>query len=236
MTGLAVASLTLAVTMGASTAISGCSKDSPTPGASSGAASAAPSASAAAPSMPSASAAAAAPSSAPSAAPSASAAAAPVPRDCPKGSAGDGTSDKPCTAKGTARLMEVTWTGKNDEKGPQFRVVNKSTLPILYGKIAVFFYDKTGRRLELQDTNSTPPKPVPYRTCSGNIFGGVMKPGEKAVITFSCVRADHVPEGTTAMEAEMQTVGFADATEKKNDFYWTNPDLVWDTRKKGGGK
>ena len=173
-----------------------------------------------------------------SAAPPASASAAAVepPHDCPKGSTGEGSFAKPCEGKGNARMMDAAWTGKTDDKGPYFKVTNKSPSTILYGKIAVYFYDKTGKQLDVMDTAATPPKPVPYRTCAGNIFSGVMKPAEKAVLTFSCVKKEHVPDGTTAIEAELQTVGFADATEKKVDFYWTNKDLVPDARKKGGVK
>lgn len=174
----------------------------------------------------------------PTPAPSESAAAAPVvPHDCPKGSTGEGSFAKPCDAKGSARLMEVAWTGKMDDKGPQFRVTNKSATTIVHGKVAVYFYDKAGKQLDAQDTAATPPKAVPYRTCAGKIFGGVMKPAEKAVITFSCVTKANVPEGTVAIEAEMPMVGFADATdEKKVDFYWRNNDLTPDARKKGGLK
>src|SRR5688572_28888945 len=72
---------------------------------------------------------------APSAAPAASASADLPPRaDCPKGSAGPGTFDRPCDAKGTARLMEAVWTGKTDDKGPHFRVTNKATATVLYGR------------------------------------------------------------------------------------------------------
>ncbi len=174
-----------------------------------------------------------------SAAPSASAvaSAALTPRsDCPKGSAGPGTFEKPCEAKGTARMMDVKWTGKTDDKGPFFGVTNNSPAVILYGKIAVYFYDKAGKQLMVKDTAATPPKDVPYRLCSGNMFSGVMKVKEKATIQFSCVKKEHVPDGTTAIEAEMITVGFADSTEKKSEFYWTNPDLMPEQRKKGGGK
>jgi hypothetical protein len=177
-----------------------------------------------------------APSATPSAAPpaaSASATAVEPPHDCPKGSAGEGSFAKPCEAKGNARMMDAAWTGKTDDKGPYFKVTNKSPSTILYGKIAVYFYDKAGKQLDVMDTAATPPKPVPYRVCSGNIFSGVMKPAEKAVLTFSCVKKEHVPEGTAAIEAELQTVGFSDATEKKVDFYWTNKDLAPDARKKG---
>jgi hypothetical protein len=206
-------------------AMSGCSKEeTPTaaPPASSSAA-AAPAASTAPP---------------PTAAPPASSVAAPVVKhDCPKGSTGEGSYNKPCLSKGATRFMEVAWTGKIDEKGPHFRVTNKSPLVIVYGKLAVYFYDKAGKQLEAKDDTETPPKPQPFKTCAGNnLFSGVMKPGEKAVLTFSCVQKKDVPEGTTAIEGEMQMVGFSDPTEKKVDFYWSNPDLVPEARKKGGVK
>lgn len=135
-------------------------------------------------------------------------------------------------------MMEVTWTGKVDDKGPSFRVVNKSETPILFGKIAVYFYDKAGKQLEVPNPKAegTEPKTKPYHSCSGNMFGGVMKGNEKAVITFSCVKKVHVPEGATAIEAEMQTVGFTDDSEKKITYYWRNNELVPDQRKKGGNK
>ena len=177
---------------------------------------------------PDASAAPSAPASTP--APSASA---PEPRDdCPEGSEGIGSFDKPCKAEGSARLMEVSWTGKIDDKGPSFRVINKSKLVILYGTIAVYFYDKAKKQLEVTSGE----RPRPRQLCSGKIFAGVMKPDEKAVITFSCVKKDDVPEGTDAIEAEMQTVGFADESGKGIEFYWRNDDLVPDARPKGGVK
>ncbi len=120
-----------------------------------------------------------------------------------------------------------------DDKGPSFRVVNKAKETILYGKAFAYFYDKAGKQLEVKDSDG---KPRPYQVCPGNLFSGVMKPAEKAVITFSCVKKDHVPEGTAAIEVEMQTVGFADASEKKNEYYWRNPELSPEVRPKGGVK
>ena len=131
-------------------------------------------------------------------------------------------------------MMEVTWTGKMDDKGPSFRVINKSPSVILYGKIMVYFYDKAGKQLEVKETGS--PTGKPFHSCAGNMFGGVMKAAEKAVITFSCVGKQNVPEGAAAIEAEMQMVGFSDPTEKKSEYYWRNPDLAPDVRKKGGVK
>jgi hypothetical protein len=177
--------------------------------------------------------------SAASAAPTASAAA-PLPNrdDCPKDSIGPGTLDQPCLATGKARMMEVKWNGKiDDEKGPSFAVTNTSKSPILYGKIAVYFYDKDGKQLEIVDAASKDAKPKPYLVCAGsNLFSGIMKPAEKATLTFSCVKKAHVPEGTTAIEGEMVTVGFADASEKKSESYWANKDLAPDARPKGGVK
>jgi len=158
------------------------------------------------------------------------------PHDCPKGSTGHGSLKDPCEAKGKERMMEVTHTGKTDEKGPSFRVINKSKETILYGKIAVYFYDKAGKQLEVKDAGSSTTKPRPYQPCSGNLFSGVMAPAEKAVVTFSCVKKEHVPEGTATIEAEMQTVGFADSTGKKSEYYWRNNDLAPDARPKGGVK
>jgi len=171
--------------------------------------------------------AAAAPSAAPTPTPTASTP--PTPKhDCPEGTAGDGTFEKPCEAKGTARTMEVTWTGKMDDKGPTFRVVNTSKADILYGKIVVYFYDKKGKQLEVKDEE----KARPYKTCAGNIFAGPMKAAEKATITFSCIKKEHVPEGTDAIQAEIELVGYTDAGGKKSEWFWRNKELTPNERPK----
>lgn len=154
--------------------------------------------------------------------------------DCPKDSAGPGTLTDPCLAKGKDRLMEVTWTGKmDDSKGPSFKVVNKSDKTILYGRAVLYFYDKAGKQMEVKGSDG---KMYPSLGCAGNLFAGVMKPGEKATMWFSCVGKSDVPEGAKNIEVEMQTVGFADASEKKSEFYWRNNNLVPDVRAKGGVK
>lgn len=180
-------------------------------------------------SMPSATAAAAAPVSAPPPAPEAP----PKLRDdCPKGSSGVGTSDKPCLGSGDARMMVVSYTGKTTDEGPKFSVVNKADQQILYGAIAVYFYDKAGKQLQVTSGD----KKRPYQACAGNIFAGAVKPAEKIFIFFSCVKKAHVPEGTATIEAEVKTAGFADESGKKSEFYWSNPDLAPDERPKGGLK
>lgn len=204
----------------------GCSEEQNTaaPAASSSAASAAKAPAAAASSV-----------AAPTPPPAPSAAEPPPNRDdCPDGSTGPGTLAAPCEGKGVSRQMEVIWNGKTDDKGPFFKVNSKSKKTILYGKVLVFFYDKAGKQLEVKDEEG---KSHPYKLCSGNtIFSGTMAPAEKAVIQFSCVPKKSVPEAATVIEAEMQMVGFADASGKKNEFYWRNNDLTPDARPKGGIK
>lgn len=151
--------------------------------------------------------------------------------DCPEGSSGVGTQNEPCLGKGDSRMMEVTYTGKTTDEGPKFQVINKSDNQILFGSLVVYFYDKAGKQLEVTAGD----KKRPNQACSGNIFAGAVKPGEKIFVFFSCVKKAQVPEGTVAIEAEVKTVGFADEAGKKNEFYWSNPDLVPEHRPKGAG-
>jgi hypothetical protein len=177
---------------------------------------------------PSAAAAVAAPPPAPSAPP-----APPKLRDdCPKGSKGVGTSAEPCLASGDSRMMEIAYTGKTTDQGPKFSVVNKADQQILFGSLAVYFYDKAGKQLQVKGAD----KPKPMQTCAGNIFAGAVKPGEKIFMFFSCVKKENVPEGTESIEAEAKTVGFADEDGKKTEFYWSNPDLAPNERPKSSAK
>ncbi|HEY8039513.1 MAG TPA: hypothetical protein VIF15_06955 [Polyangiaceae bacterium] len=198
----------------ATVALLGCGKDEASSG---GAASSSGS------STPTPSGAAAAPSA--SATPSAAASAAEPQHTCPDGSAGIGSFAKPCEATGATRTMTVKWT-KTGDSGPSFAVTNTSPLVIVWGKIAVYFYDKAGKQLDVTDDTPDAPKTKRFHTCSGQFFGGVMNPKEKEVLTFSCVPKKVVPDGTASIQAEMQMVGFADASGKKIDFYWRNNDLV----------
>lgn len=152
--------------------------------------------------------------------------------DCPKGSSGVGTSAEPCLASGDSRMMEVVYTGKTTDQGPKFSITNKANQQVLFGSLVVYFYDKAGKQLKVKAGD----KEKPNQVCSGNIFAGAVKPGEKIFMFFSCVKKEHVPEGTESIEAEVKTVGFADEEGKKNEFYWSNPDLVPDVRPKATGK
>ena len=117
--------------------------------------------------------------------------------DCPKGSSGVGTSDKPCLGSGDTRMMEVAYTGKTTDQGPKFSIVNKADNQILFGSLVVYFYDKSGKKLDVKDSEG---KTRPYRSCGGNIFSGVMHVKESAVLTFSCLKQSDVPDGTAAID------------------------------------
>ena len=135
---------------------------------------------------------------------------------------------EPCLGKGGSRMMEVAYTGKITDEGPKFSVINKSKNPILFGSLVAYFYDKAGKQLEV----SADGKPRPMQVCSGRIFAGAVKPGEKIFMFFSCVKKAHVPEGTATIQAEVKTVGFTDDAGRESIFYWSNPELAPDKRPK----
>src|SRR6185436_5291559 len=114
----------------------------------------------------------------------------------------------------------------------KFSVVNKSDNQILFGSLVAYFYDKAGKQLQVTAGD----KPRPNQPCAGNIFAGVVKPGEKIFMFFSCVKKAHVPEGTAAIQAEVKTVGFTDDAGKESVFYWSNPELAPEKRPKSDPK
>jgi len=177
------------------------------------------------------------PSTSVASAPSASAAPE-VQHDCPAGSTGGtGSFSHPCEGKGKTRMVLVAWNGKSDDGGsPWFKVESKATKPMLYAHLAIYFYDKAGKQIDAKEPVEGSDKTHAFHTCAGNVFAGGLNPSEKARYTFSCMKKGDVPAGTTAMEAEATMVGFADASMKKNEFYWKNADLAPEARPKGGIK
>lgn len=155
------------------------------------------------------------------------------PHDCPEGSSGEGSSNKPCEAHGPERAIDVDFD-KFTDNGPQLKLANKTKKTILWGKLIVYFYDKAGKQLEVKDATG---KSKPNKVAMGKIFGGPLKPEEKNVrLTFSDVKKSDVPDGATRAEGELEKVGFADDSGEKVDFYWKNDDLVPAERAKGGLK
>lgn len=199
----------------------GCSKDAPAVDA---AASVAPSASAA-------------PTTSVAAIPSASAAPEEH-HDCPAGSTGIGNFSHPCEATGkNVRMVALSWNGKSDDKGsPWFNTTSKAAKTLLYGRLAIYFYDKAGKQIDVKEAVEGSDKTHAFHVCAGNVFAGGLNPAEKAKYTFSCMKKADMPAGATAMEAEATIVGFAEPSLKKNEFYWKNADLAPEARPKGGAK
>jgi hypothetical protein len=134
-------------------------------------------------------------------------------------------------------MLDVVWNGKTNTAGtPFFKVASKASKPVLYGRVAVYFYDNAGKQIDVKEAVEGSDKTHAYHVCSGNLFAGVLNAGEKATFNFSCVGKSNLPDGYSAIEAEALMVGFADATGKKNDFFWRNPDLAPEARPKGGVK
>lgn len=134
-------------------------------------------------------------------------------------------------------MVTLAWRGKYDDKGaPTFQVHSVAPKTTLYGRVAVYFYDKAGKLIDAKETAEGSDKAHPFHTCSGNVFSGGLAPNEKAAYNFSCMSKSNIPDGMASMEAEAFMVGFADSTVKKNEYYWRNEDLTPDARPKGGVK
>src|SRR5260221_8449730 len=87
-------------------------------------------------------------------------------QDCPPGSTGPGTFGHPCEAKGSARLVEIAWNGKYDTSGaPSFKTNSKATKTVLYGRLAIYFYDKSGAQIDVKDQPERSDKSHAFHAC-----------------------------------------------------------------------
>ena len=49
-------------------------------------------------------------------------------------------------------MLEVAWNGKYDDHGaPWFKVNNKASKAILYGRVAIYDYDKAGKQIDVKE-------------------------------------------------------------------------------------
>jgi len=141
--------------------------------------------------------------------------------DCPDGSSGVGTMAQPCLGKGDSRMMEVAYSGKTTDEGPKFSIINKSKSPILYGSLAAYFYDKAGKQLDVTSGG----KPQPMQLCSGRIFAGVVKPGEKIYMFFSCVKKADIPKARPRSKPRSRRSGSAMKPATRASI--TGPIRIW---------
>jgi hypothetical protein len=143
--------------------------------------------------------------------------AAPAVAKCPVGSSLDGTN---CKASGGYRLGRLTWNGAIADTAQSLMLRNVSGAVLKNGSVTVWFYDKTGRRLDVAGAKKY--------VIPGDAFGSAVKVGETRNITFPLAKSG-VPDGTAQIEAEITkaTLVNPDGTDGP---LWTNNDLNSDDR------
>lgn len=170
-----------------------------------------------------------APPAAPTATEDASASATPAaPNPCePLGLQGDGSMKSPCKLEGTPPIT-AKWTGQYkpdfDGEKPSFTVTSTLSVPVNWGNIAIYYYDKNGKQLEVTDKGRTLKK---YW-----VSGGLLQIGAKETkeMTMGFTK-DKAPEGTASIEVEIEGYGW---TDRQPVTFFENPDLGHDERPKGG--
>jgi hypothetical protein len=173
-----------------------------------------------------------------SATPTASAAgsAAAVPADAnicqKKGMAkGTGSVDEPCEFEG--EILKLKNTGKKDSIGRAiFSVTNPWPDEISYVVVDAFYYDKSGKQIELKLKDGK----HKYASCSG---GCLTLPPNGTIEAGIGADKDGYPADAETVEAEISRFGWGANEEKKRaEAYFENPKIrgwQWkDARPKGG--
>ncbi|HEX3343386.1 MAG TPA: hypothetical protein VHS09_02385 [Polyangiaceae bacterium] len=143
--------------------------------------------------------------------------AAPAAARCPAGSGSDGTN---CKATGQGRVARLTWNGTFGDTAQVLTLRNTSGMSLKAGSVTVWFYDRTGKRLDVAGAKKY--------ALPGDAFGSTIKVGETRTITFPLSKTG-VPDGTAMMEGEVvkATLVNADGTDGPG---WKNDDLNSDDR------
>ncbi len=141
----------------------------------------------------------------------------PAAAKCPAGSGMDGTS---CKATGQGRVARLTWNGTFGDTAQVLTLRNMSGMSLKGGSVTVWFYDRTGKRLDVAGAKKY--------ALPGDAFGSTIKVGETRTITFPLSKTG-VPDGTAMMEGEVvkATVVNADGSDGPG---WKNDDLNSDDR------
>ncbi|HEY6461854.1 MAG TPA: hypothetical protein VIY73_16930 [Polyangiaceae bacterium] len=136
---------------------------------------------------------------------------------CPAGSSPDGVN---CKAGGRARLATVTWSGAFGDTAQALSVKNLSGATLKGGTIALWFYDRTGRRLDIAGAKK-------YAT-PGDGFGTTFKPGETKNVHVPLSKSG-LPDGTAMVEGEVVKAIVVN-TDGSDGPTWHNDDLNADDR------
>jgi hypothetical protein len=126
--------------------------------------------------------------------------------------------------------MPITakWTGEYkpdfDGEKPAFTVTSKLDRAVTWGNVAIYYYDKSGKQLEVTDGGRT------YKKFW--ISGGLLQVPAKGTteLKMGWVK-DKAPADTAAIEVEIEGYGFTDV---EPGTFFENPDLGHEDRLKGG--
>jgi hypothetical protein len=149
--------------------------------------------------------------------PAASATAAPAAPTCPSGSSLAGNI---CKATGQNRVATLTWSGNVNDSGPLLTVKNSSSMGLKNGTVSLWFYDKTGKRLDVAGTK--------HYQFAGDIFAGPLAAGAQKNTTFNFAKAN-IPTGTAEIEGEIVSATLQ-KTDGSDGSTWKNDDLNADER------
>jgi hypothetical protein len=114
---------------------------------------------------------------------------------CPGGSTLSGTR---CNATGTSRVAIIKWYPPPiGAQGPRFSVTNTSQMTLRSATVSLWFYDKTGKRLDVVGTKK-------YSSATDAFGSTPLKPGAPRDLNLNFSLAN-VPTGTAEIEAEVVT-------------------------------
>lgn len=137
---------------------------------------------------------------------------------CPPGSTLGGTA---CKGAGTSRVATITWAGAITDNGPTLTVKNTSGFGLKNATVSLWFYDKTGHRLDVAGAKK-------YSSSADVLGSSTFAAGGSKDTTFNFMKAN-IPTGTAQIEGEIvaATLVKPDGTEGNT---WKNDDINADER------
>jgi hypothetical protein len=136
---------------------------------------------------------------------------------CPAGSAVDGAG---CKGSGQGRVATLAWNGAFGDSAQVLTLRNVSGAPLKNGAISIWFYDRTGKRLDEAGAKKY--------AAAGDAFASVLKAGESRNITVPLAKGS-LPDGTAEIEAEVVKVTLVNG-DGSDGMTWKNDDLNADER------
>jgi hypothetical protein len=141
----------------------------------------------------------------------------PAAAKCPAGSSSDGAN---CKGSGPARAATLTWNATFGDSAQVFALKNVSGAALKNGSISIWFYDRSGKRLDEAGAKKY--------AAQGDAFGTNVKAGETRNISIPLSKSS-LPDGTAEIEAEVVKVTLVNP-DGSDGMSWKNDDLNLDER------